>query len=186
MKSRSGLWRLLRAALLLALVLGALLHASGVRPLRFITALEHAIADARLRLLMPRTLDARIVIVDVDEKSLADIGRWPWGRDRLAALTNELFERQKAAVVGFDMLFAEPDTSVGLAALDQLQAEAPDLAPRLLGLRGRLDHDAEFARALAGRAGIGRGIEPFGLASELDAFHHARHAGIRKSWSHRV
>ena len=154
MTSRSGLWRLLRAALLLALVLGALLHASGVRPMRFITALEHAIADARLRLLMPRTLDARIVIVDVDEKSLADIGRWPWGRDRLAALTNELFERQKAAVVGFDMLFAEPDTSVGLAALDQLQAEAPDLAPRLLGLRGRLDHDAEFARALAGRNAV--------------------------------
>ena len=53
MNSRSGLWRLLRAALLLALVLGALLHASGVRPLRFITALELAIADARQRLLMP-------------------------------------------------------------------------------------------------------------------------------------
>ena len=154
MTSRSGLWRLLRAALLMALVLGALLHASGVRPLRFVTALELAIADARQRLLMPGTLDARIVIVDVDEKSLAEIGRWPWGRDRLAALTNELFERQKAAVVGFDMLFAEPDTSAGLAAIDRLQAEAPDLAPRLLALRGRLDHDAEFARALSGRNAV--------------------------------
>ena len=154
MTSRSGLWRLLRAVLLVALVLGALLHASGVRPLRFITALELAIADARQRLLMPGTLDARIVIVDVDEKSLAEVGRWPWGRDRLAALTNELFERQKAAVVGFDMLFAEPDTSADLAAIDRLQAEAPDLAPRLRALRSRLDHDAEFARALNGRNAV--------------------------------
>ncbi len=154
MTSRSGLWRLLRAVLLMALVLGALLHASGVRPLRFITALELAIADARQRLLMPGTLDARIVIVDVDEKSLAEVGRWPWGRDRLAALTNELFDRQKAAVVGFDMLFAEPDTSAGLAAIDRLQVEAPDLAPRLLTFRSQLDHDAEFARALRGRNAV--------------------------------
>ena len=165
MTSRSGLWRLLRAVLLMALVLGALLHASGVRPLRFITALELAIADARQRLLMPRTLDARIVIVDVDEKSLAEVGRWPWGRDRLAALTNELFDRQKAAVVGFDMLFAEPDTSTDLAAIDRLQAAAPDLAPRLLALRSRLDHDAEFARALSGR----NAVLGYYLTSDRDA-----------------
>ena len=154
MTSRSGLWRVLRAALLVATLLVVLVHATGLRPLRFITELDLAIADARLRALMPRTLDERIVIVDVDEKSLAEIGRWPWGRDRLAALTNELFDRQRAAVVGFDMLFAEADSSAGLAVIDRLEAEAPDLAPRLAGLRARLDHDAVFARALQGRSAV--------------------------------
>lgn len=154
MTSRSGLWRWLRAALLLAALLAALLHATGVLPLRVITQLELAMADARLRALMPRTLDGRIVIVDVDEKSLAEVGRWPWGRDRLAALTIELVDRQRVAAVGFDMLFAEADTTTGLAAIDALEAEAPDLGPRLAGLRARLDHDAEFARALQGRNAV--------------------------------
>ena len=151
MTSRSGLWRVLRAALLMATLLVALLHATGLRPLRFITEFDLAIADARLRALMPHTFDERVVIVDVDEKSLTEVGRWPPGRDRLAALTTELFDRQRAGVVGFDMLFVEADTSAGLAAIDRLEVEAPDLAPRLVGLRVRLDHDAAFARAFQGR-----------------------------------
>ena len=150
--SRSGLWRGLRAALLLAALLAALAHASGLWPLRFITQLDLAIGDARLRALMPRTLDPRIVIVDIDEKSLAEVGRWPWGRDRLAAVTDELFMRQRAAVVGFDAVFAEPDTSSGLAMLERLAARAPALAAQLAPLRPELDFDARFARALAGRA----------------------------------
>ena len=60
--------------------------------------LDDIIYDARLRATMPRTLDERIVIVDIDEKSLAEVGRWPWGRNRLAELVDELFERQKIAL----------------------------------------------------------------------------------------
>ena len=151
MSSRSGLWRLLRAALLLATLLAALGHASGIWPLRFVTALDLAIGDARLRALMPGTLDPRIVVVDVDEKSLAEIGRWPWGRDKLAALTDELFARQHAAVVGFDVVFAEPDTSSGLPTLERLARGSPELAGQLAALRPELDFDARFAKALAGR-----------------------------------
>jgi adenylate cyclase len=164
--ARSGLWRGLRVALLLAALLVALGHASGVWPLRFVTELDLGIGDARLRALMPRTPDARIVIVDIDEKSLAEIGRWPWGRNRLAALTDELFARQHAAVVGFDVVFAEPDTSSGLAELERLAARsaalaallAPQLAallaPQLAALRPELDFDARFARSLAGRNAV--------------------------------
>ena len=152
---RSGLWRLLRATLLLGALLATLGHASGRWPLRLITELDLIIADARLRALMPRTLDPRIVIVDVDEKSLAEVGQWPWPRDCLAALSDELFEHQHAAVVGFDVLFAEPDTSGSAKGLiDELAAEVPALAPRLAALRARLDHDGQFARALAGRRAV--------------------------------
>ena len=165
LNSRSVVWRALRAALLAATVVAALAHAAGLLPLRFVGALDNAIADARLRAFMPRTLDARIVIVDVDERSLAQIGRWPWSRDRLAALTEELFARQRAAVVGFDTVFAELDTSTGLPALERLAASAPEIAARLARWRPELDNDAAFARALAGRTVV----LGFYLTSDRDA-----------------
>jgi adenylate cyclase len=156
--TRTAGWRALRIALLAAAVLGACAHAIGVLPLRFVTQLDLAIADSRLRAFMPRTLDPRIVIVDIDERSLAEIGRWPWGRDRMAALADELFVRQRAAVVGFDVLFAEPDTTSGLPALERIlgaDAELARLLERPLAqLRPQLDHDARFARTLAGRNAV--------------------------------
>jgi adenylate cyclase len=165
MNSRSAWWRVLRAALLLAAVLAALGHATGFLPLRFVSVLDLAIADARARALMPRTRDARIVIVDIDEKSLAEIGRWPWSRDHLAALSDELFVRQRAAVVGFDTLFAEADTSAGLPALERLAARAPELAATLARNRAELDVDARFAAALNGR----RAVLGYYLTNERDA-----------------
>ncbi len=154
MTSRSLLWRALRLALLLSALVLAIGHAADYLPLRFVSQIDLAIADARLRALMPRTLDARIVIVDVDEKSLAEVGRWPWGREQMAALTEELFARQQAAVVGFDMLFAEPDTGTGLQLLERLASDVPELAPRLPRWRTELDHDQRFAKALAGRHAV--------------------------------
>ena len=151
-------WHGLRLTLLAAVVLAACAHAIGILPLRFVSQIDLAIADTRLRAFMPRTLDPRIVIVDIDEKSLAEIGRWPWGRDTMAALADELFVRQRAAVVGFDVLFAEPDTSSGLPALERLAGRDPAIAhalePALAALRPELDHDARFARALAGRHAV--------------------------------
>ena len=148
----------LRWALLTAPVLVALAHASGLWPLRFVEQFELTIDDTRVRATLPRNAaqahDPRIVIVDIDEKSLTEIGRWPWGRDRMAALTDELFERQKAAVVGFDMVFAEPDTSSGLQALERLALQDSVIAARLAPWQQSLDHDGRFARALAGRAAV--------------------------------
>ena len=154
MSSRSGLWRVLRITLLIAIVVLALAHASGFLPLRVLTQIDLAIGDARLRAFLPRTLDTRIVIVDVDEKSLAEIGRWPWGRDRIAELTEELFARQRAAVVGFDMLFAEPDNSSGLRTLDRLASGSPAVAAAIAPMRSTLDFDARFAAALTGRHAV--------------------------------
>ncbi len=167
--TRKAGWRALRIALLAAAVLGACAHAIGVLPLRLVTQLDLGIGDSRLRAFMPRTLDPRIVIVDIDERSLAEVGRWPWGRDRMAALADELFVRQRAAIVGFDVLFAEPDTSSGLPALERIVAGNAELARALerpiAQLRTEFDHDARFARALAGR----NAVLGFYLSSEVTA-----------------
>jgi adenylate cyclase len=89
-----------RIAVTLLPLLFALLHAVGVVRIGVLERLDNIIYDTRLRATMPGTLDDRIVIVDIDEKSLAEVGRWPWGRNKLADLTDELFDRQKIAILG--------------------------------------------------------------------------------------
>ncbi|BAO86523.1 CHASE2 domain-containing protein [Caballeronia cordobensis] len=148
---RSGL----RWALGLALVAALAGHALGRYDIRFADTLDALIYDAKVRLFMPRTPDTRIAILDIDEKSLAELGRWPWNRARMAELIDALFTREHVAVLGFDMVFAEPDASSGLAVLDDLArgALAGDDAYRraLDALTPRLDYDRRFADALAGR-----------------------------------
>ena len=155
----SLLFRRWRRVLLTLIPLAlALLHVSAAMPLPLLERLDQFIYDARLRLGMSRTLDERIVIVDIDEKSIDRIGRWPWGRDKLADLTQELFARQRVSVVGFDVVFAERDNSSGLASLRALErgalARTPGFAEQLARLAPSLDHDALFARSLHGHAAV--------------------------------
>ena len=144
-----------RIAITLIPLLFALLHAVGAIPIGVVQSLDDIIYDARLRATMPRTLDDRIVIVDIDEKSLAEVGRWPWSRNRLADMLEELFERQKIGIVGFDVVFAEPDDSSGLKRLRQLAQgelkDQPGFSEKLAQLQGSLDYDALFAKALKDR-----------------------------------
>ena len=142
------------AVTLLPVVLGWL-HTTGHVPLDLVRRFDDILYDLRLRHFMPRTLDERIVIVDVDEKSLAEVGRWPWGRHRLAQLVDELFDRQGVALLGFDVVFAEPDESSGLVQMRKL-AEGPlrnvqAYQDALKALAPEIDHDRRFAASLQGR-----------------------------------
>ncbi|MFM9923993.1 adenylate/guanylate cyclase domain-containing protein [Variovorax sp. H27-G14] len=144
-----------RIAITLLPLLLALAHATGAWPLSAFERLDRLIYDIRLRATMPRTLDPRVVIVDVDDASLAREGQWPWPRDKMAGLATELFDRQQVAVVGFDVMFLEPDRSSGLERLRALARgplkDMPGLAPEVERLAPSLDHDATFAQALQGR-----------------------------------
>ena len=109
----------------------------------------------RLRMTMPRGVDERIVILDIDEKSLAELGRWPWNRKLMAELVDKLFERHGVALLGFDVVWAERDPSSGIEVLDALartdfktNAEFKSAYARL---RPELDFDRRFAASLKGR-----------------------------------
>jgi adenylate cyclase len=134
----------------------ALLHASGAWRMPVLDRLDQIFYDIRLRATMPRTLDERVVIVDIDERSLEEVGHWPWGRDKLAQLTQELLERQQAAVLGFDVVFSEPDGSSGLRHLQHLAQGAlrdmPDYGQALQKLAPKLDFDQRFAEVLRGQS----------------------------------
>jgi adenylate cyclase len=144
-----------RIAVTLIPLIFALLHASAVLPIHVFERLDDIIYDARLRSTMPKTIDNRIAIIDIDEKSLAELGRWPWGRNKMATLVDELFDRQQIAILGFDVVFAEPDDSSGLKRLRQLaNNELRDqigFTEKLSQIQGSLDYDAVFAKAIEKR-----------------------------------
>ena len=62
--------------------------------------------------LWTRAPDPRLLVVDIDERSLADMapefGRWPWPRDTLAGVL-QYAEAQGARAIVFDILFSDPD-----------------------------------------------------------------------------
>ncbi len=165
-----------RIAVTLIPVIFALLHASGALNIGVLQRLDDIIYDARLRATMPRTLDERIVIIDIDEQSLDEVGHWPWGRDKLANLTTELFDRQKIALLGMDVLFAEADESSGLKNLEKLAQgelkDQPGFADRIAKMQPALDFDALFAKSMenkpvvlgyyftSDRDGRGKGVLP--------------------------
>ena len=88
-----------RIVLSLVLVLPLLLNAFNILNLSVVQRLEDYSYDLRLQLTMPNTPDQRIVIVDIDEKSLQEQGHWPWPRNRLAHLVDLLFDRYKIDVI---------------------------------------------------------------------------------------
>ena len=48
------------------------------------------------------------MVVDIDDKSLAEIGQWPWPRDTIATMVEQV-AAQGAKALAFDVIFAEPD-----------------------------------------------------------------------------
>ena len=139
----------------LLVVLFFLGDAAKFYQLGFVQFSDAKLYDYRMRLTLPHTTDDRIVILDIDEKSLKQEGRWPWGRDKLAVLMDGLFDHYGVAVVGFDVVFAEKDTSSGLNVLQELgRKQFKDVAQfqSVLGkIKPALEYDALFASKLKQR-----------------------------------
>ncbi|MDA8128577.1 MAG: adenylate/guanylate cyclase domain-containing protein [Betaproteobacteria bacterium] len=147
--------RLAQAGLSALFVLAIAAHVGGLISIAPMQRAEAWLYDAWLKRTAPGGTDDRVAILDIDEASLKRVGRWPWGRDTMTALVKQLFDRYGVAAVGFDVVFAEPDTSSGLATLKQLArrdlAGSRDFQAALGKLAPRLDYDARFAAALAER-----------------------------------
>ncbi len=73
-----------------------------------VARLDNAVYDQTLRWAGTRPTASRVIVVDVDERSLSTYGQWPWRRDVIARLVGRLREAG-ASVVALDMIFAERD-----------------------------------------------------------------------------
>ena len=90
-------------------VLPAILCAAGaVAPPALLVRLNDGATDLLRRAVPLSSPDPRIVIVDVDERSLSALGQWPWRRDRLGTLLDRL-RALGARTIALDFVFSEPD-----------------------------------------------------------------------------
>jgi len=145
-----------RSLICLIITLFFLLHIAEKIEIPLLHKVENIVYDLRLKLTTPSTVDPRIVIIDIDEKSLAQEGRWPWSRDKLSYLVDLLFEYYQVKVLGFDIVFAEPDTTSGLALLEKLAGnelvDNKQFSDVIQKIKPQLNFDELFANSLKNRA----------------------------------
>jgi len=136
--------RFLYISLVLALIGGAILL-RYMDPF-FVRALR-LVAFDNFQRLAPEPYDPNlpIRIVDIDEKSLSMIGQWPWPRTTVRDLVLALTSKG-AAVVAFDVLFAEPDRTSMEAIVKQLPPEEAKAVTSAIA--GRPSNDELFAAAV--------------------------------------
>tara|TARA_Y100001936_G_scaffold90942_1_gene89488 strand:- start:138 stop:2321 length:2184 start_codon:yes stop_codon:yes gene_type:complete len=113
-----------------------------LNPLQIFSSLQNYSFDTFQRIL-PREVYAEdpVVIIDIDDRSLAEIGQWPWPRNQLAKLTNQAYA---AAALGFDIVFAEADRTNPKNLIASFPAN-PVLAKELASLPS---NDEIFAQAI--------------------------------------
>src|SRR5580698_11381349 len=96
-----------------------------------------------------------VAIVDIDEASLKEIGQWPWPRTLVADLITRLKE-QGALVIGFDVIFAEPDRMSPAVAAESFRGLDDETRTKLNSLPSNdevLADAIKHARVVVGQAG---------------------------------
>src|SRR5437868_9258802 len=101
-KRRFGYARLLCVGLLIAIAALRVADPAPIEEFRVRTFDTFQVLDPRKKTARP------VRIVDIDEKSLAKFGQWPWPRTRVADLVTSLAQLG-AVVIAFDILCSEPD-----------------------------------------------------------------------------
>jgi adenylate cyclase len=138
----------------LAFTVAAIMQVSGDLRVDAVDRMDTFFAGLRMRLAKP-VLDPRIVIVDIDEKSIAEIGHFPWNRKIVARLVSQLNEHYEVQAAGFDIVFAEADNTSGYDVLDNLaRHDLKDVAgfrSKVDALKEALDYDGLLAQALDGQ-----------------------------------
>jgi len=158
LKRRVGYARLLCLGLLIGIAALRIADPPPVEELRVRTF-------DTFQLLEPRVKTARPVrIVNIDEKSLAKFGQWPWPRSVVADLVSNL-TRLGPAAIGFDVMFAEPDRLNPAMAAQTLRNLDEETRAKLRALPS---NDELLAQAMQqSRVALGETGLPY-VVAELD------------------
>ena len=89
--------------------------------------------------------NAPVFVIDIDEKSLAEVGQWPWPRSVLAKMVENAFEKNGIKTLAFDVVFAESDRTS-----PQVVSKNWNIPPHLQTEINNLpDHDNILAETIA-------------------------------------
>jgi adenylate cyclase len=109
--------------------------------------------DVRHLVRGPLAPGPEVVIVAIDEESLATLGRWPWPRTRMARLIDAI-DQSGPAAIGLDIVFDTHDEALDAAVVDDAIAAAPGLPAREIFARVQGAGDRRLVETLrrSGRA----------------------------------
>ena len=130
--------------------------------------------DAYQALSPRRVVSMPATIVEIDQKSLAAMGQWPWPRSLLAQLIDDI-NRQKPAAIGLDIVMPEPDAHSAERVLARAGKLDPALARQLAALPS---NDTTLAASLSAAPtvlAVTGSAEPTGMPLRAPLF------GIRDS-----
>jgi len=107
--------------------------------------------DLRLQFTLPDKPVAHenIVVIDIDDRSLSEEGRWPWPREKIGLLTQKLTEAGVIVTV-FDIIFSEPEANPAISVLDILEGIKVDqlVTDTLINIADQIDGDVALATSL--------------------------------------
>ena len=125
-----------------------------IDPFNVFKSLRNSAFDT-FQIISPRQSQTKdnILILDIDEKSLSEIGQWPWSRSVLSKLVNQT---NLSAALAFDIVFAEADRT-GSKELINLYKNNNDFVKSLKGLP---DNDDLFANSIKDHGTVVLGAIP--------------------------
>jgi len=108
-------------------------------------SLDNRVRDFYFKFRGPEKASDDIVIIDIDEKSIKELGQWPWERDKFAQILTNL-TNNGAGIIGLDIVFSEEDKtspskfaqkwglkSDNLPDYDSILSKAVSNTPTILG-----------------------------------------------------
>jgi two-component system, cell cycle sensor histidine kinase and response regulator CckA len=158
----------LRATVLLGIFLAAIWSVVYVIQPNYIEHLQLKVSDAIIAGAPATDISDKVVMVNIDERSLQAWGQWPWPRSRLATLLETLTDLG-ARSIAMDFILAETDRTSRQSNQQQLNSESGDPLNRFVQADKLTDNDATLAATLDGG--------PFVLGYEFrfDTIHQANH-----------
>jgi adenylate cyclase len=110
-------------------------------------AFRNDIFDSYQRILPRQYTPVPVLVVDIDDASIEQLGQWPWPRFVFADMVDRLTELG-AASISFDVMFSEPDRT-SPAQVSKLWPKSETMEDAAEVIRGLPDHDILLAAAMA-------------------------------------
>lgn len=121
-------------------------------------SLGRVVYSVQMRLDSPRNPGANVVaIVNIDDKSIKQLGPWPWPRQLIAEMI-DILKNNGAKLIALDLLFSEKERNLGLQEIRELQktiqersgtsTKDPSLLKNLSDIENRLDSDRLLIKAV--------------------------------------
>lgn len=139
----------------------------------WMVGIDESLRDSVLRLRAEQPPEDRLVVVDINEGALQQIGPWPWSRQQVADLVEILLSAYAVRAVGLDIVFSEPGDAQGDARLASLAEHAPvtlaqifDYTPRSAAI-----FQGQLAGGVSSLPALQQAVTGYGYI--------ANHAGLR-------